>query len=197
MTEWTSWVLAALAFAGVVVQVALLLNVHKLLARVSSIRRELEAARSDGAGTQLAEAVTQLQSAAVSLDRIAMRCDAIEQKLDVLAARPSGTSQGDPGVVAHAIRESLQALHAPVAEIRDRLARTEVERLGDEVRRSLYTRGFDTVTLLTDLSTVPRAGEARVQVEVVREGVKSKGWVVVRDGVAGEAKISPTYEMFP
>ena len=36
-----------------------------------------------------------------------------------------------------------------------------------------------------------------MQVEVQREGVKSKGYVVLKDGSVVEQKISPTYEMFP
>src|SRR5204863_311622 len=91
---------------------------------------------------------------------------------DVLPAPPPGDVEG-PAVAA--IRAAVSELRGPVAEIRDRLVRTEVERLADEVRRLLYQKGFDGVTLLTDFASVSRTGESKVQVEVVREGVKSKG----------------------
>lgn len=194
---WLLYVIAALVLVAVVVLVGVLLNVHKMLSRIASIRREIESSRDSGASAHLVEAVTQLQSAAVSLDRIAARCDAIDARLDEIARRAPGAATADMTGVAAAIRESLAGLQAPVSEIRDRLAKSEIERVGDEIRRALYTRGYDGVTLLTDLNQVPRSGEARVQVEVVREGVKSKGWVLVRDGAAVESKINPSYEMFP
>lgn len=197
MPDWLAWVVAALLLAGLAVQVSLLLNVHRMLSRVAAIRRELESARASGISAQMAEAVTQLQSAAVSLDRIALRCDALDRRIEEMASRAPGGAQADAAAIAAAVREALAGIEAPVAEIRDRLARGETDRLGDEVRRSLYLRGFDGVTVLTDLAQVPRTGESRVQVEVVREGVKSKGYVLVRDGAAVETKISPTYEMFP
>ena len=197
MPDWLAYVMAALVLAGLVVQVALLLNVHKMLSRVAAIRRDLEASRDQGLTTHVVEAVTQLQSVAVSADRIALRCDAIERRVEEIAARAPAPAGGDVGPAVAAIREALSELRGPVTEIRDRLRQNEVERLADEVRRTLYLRGFDGVTLLTDVATVPRSGDAKVQVEVVREGVKSKGYVLVRDGAAVETKISPTYEMFP
>ena len=194
---WVFYVIAALALVGVVVLVGVLLNVHKMLARIASIRRELESARDGGVAGHLVEAVAQLQSVAVSMDRVAARCETIERKLDEIVARAPSAANTDVSGIASAVREALSGLHEPVAAIRDHLARNDIERVGDDVRRTLYTRGYDGVTILTDLASVPRTGEARIQVEVVREGVKSKGWVLVRDGAAVESKISPTYEMFP
>jgi hypothetical protein len=194
---WVFYVIAALVLVGVVVLLAVLLNVHKMLARITTIRREVEGMKDSGASSHLVEAVTQLQSVAVSMDRIAARCDSIEKRIDELAQRAPASASADMSGVTAALRDALSGLQGPVAQIRDSLARSEVERIGDEVRRCLYARGFDGVTVLTDLASVPRTGEARVQVEVVREGVKSKGWVLVRDGAAVESKISPTYEMFP
>jgi hypothetical protein len=195
--NWMLWVLIGLSLAGVLVQVALLLNVHKILGRVVAIRRELEDAGDDVTREHLAEAVAQLQGVAVSLDRIALRCDAIEKRVGEIAARPPGQGGGDAAPAVEAIRAGLAEIRGPVAEIRDLLGRSEVERIADEVRRCLYTRGFDTVTILTDLTTVPREGETNVQVEVIREGVKAKGFVVVRDGAAVESKVTPAYGMFP
>lgn len=197
MPDWLAYVIATMVLAGLLVQVALLLNVHKMLSRVAAIRRDLESRREDGVSSHVVEAVTQLQSVAVSADRIAMRCDALAAKLDEIAARAPAQAGGDAGPAVAAIRDALSDLRAPVAEIRDRLARNEIERVADEVRRQLYLRGYEGVTLLTDIATVPKTGESKVQVEVVREGVKSKGYVLVRDGAAVETKISPTYEMFP
>ena len=197
MDAWMFYVVAALLLVAVVVLVGVLLNVHKMLSKVSAIRREVDGVRESGASAHLVEAVAQLQSVAVSLDRIAARCDSIGAKLDSLAERSPQAASADMTGVAAAIRESLAGLAGPVAEIRDRLARSEIEHVADEVRRMLYARGFDGVTILNDLATLAPQGEARVQVEVVREGVKSKGWVLLRDGAAVESKISPTYEMFP
>lgn len=199
MTDlWPWFVVFALLVAGICVLVGLLLNVHKMLVRMSQIRAEIEQARSAGAGQHLAEAVAQLQSAAVSLDRIAMRCDAVDAKLAELVQRaPAATTPEDLGDAIRAMRDGLATLGAPVAEIRDLLSRTESERLTDEVRRMVFSRGYDKVTILTDLTTVASAGEARVLVEVVKDGVKAKGYVLLRDGTAVEAKISATYEMFP
>jgi hypothetical protein len=194
---WPLWVIAGLAFVGVAVQVALLLNVHKILARVAAIRREMEGARDGASREQLSEVVAQVQGAAVSLDRIALRCDAIEARVKDIAERAPPAGGGDATPAAEALRAGLAELRAPVGEIRDLLRRTEVERIADEVRRSLYTRGFDSVTILTDLTKVPRDGETNVQVEVVREGVKVKGFVVVKDGVAVDTKVTPAYGMFP
>ncbi|MCE9634117.1 MAG: hypothetical protein K8T90_00295 [Planctomycetes bacterium] len=193
------WVLVGLAFAGLVVLVAVLLNVHKLLSRVAAIRRDVEQVREGNAREQLAEAVAQLQSVAVSMDRVAMRCDMIHARLGEIVARAPAAAAGgaDVGPAVDAIRAGLAELKGPVSQIRDLLGRTDVERLADEVRRSLYAQGFDGVTILTDLGVVPRVGDAKVQVEVVREGMKSKGTVLVRDGSAVETKISPIHGMFP
>jgi len=191
------YALAALVLVALVVQIALLRNVNRLLSRVTSIRKELEASRDRGGAAQLDEAVAQLQSAAVSLDRIALRCDAIDGKLDAVAQRAPGATGGDGTAAVEAVHDLVGGLRGLFGELADRLARGETDRLGDEVRRALYTRGYDTVTVLSDLGAVGRQGEFRVQVEVVREGVKSKGYVIVRDGAAVETKISPTYEMFP
>lgn len=194
---WPQIAVLVLALTATLVLVALLLNIHKLLSRVTSIRKDLHEAQQHSAQAQLVEAVAQLQGIAASLDRLAVRCDAIDQKVAAVAARAprEGGAESGPGISA--IREDLAALRGPLAEIRDLLGRTETERLGDEVRRCLHTRGFDKVQILTDLGGVPKGGESRVQVEVVKEGIQSKGWVLLRDGAAVEAKISPTLEMFP
>lgn len=194
---WPQIVTMALAFAALLVLVGTLLNVHKLLSRTTAIRKELSEARENSAQSQLVEAVAQLQSIAASLDRIALRCDAIEASIDEAARRAPGSEGGEIGAAVATVGRGLTELQTPLREIRDLLGRTETERLADEVRRSLFTRGYDKVVILTDLTTAARSGETRAQVEVVKEGVKSKGFVLLRDGSAVEVKISPTYEMFP
>jgi hypothetical protein len=194
---WPQIVTMALAFAALLVLVGTLLNVHKLLSRTTAIRKELSEARENSAQSQLVEAVAQLQSIAASLDRIALRCDAIEARIDEAARRAPGSEGGEIGAAVATVGRGLTELQVPLREIRDLLGRTETEKLADEVRRSLFTRGYDKVSVLTDLTTAARSGETRVQVEVVKEGVKSKGFVLLRDGSAVEVKISPTYEMFP
>jgi hypothetical protein len=194
---WPQVATLAVAFAALLVLVGMLLNVHKLLSRVTSVRRDLADLRDTSAQAQLVEAVAQLQSVAVSLDRIALRCDAIEAKLETLVQRAPRESVGEPGSALVALREDLAALRGPLTEIRDLLGRTETERLEDEIKRCLYTRNYDKVKILGDLTSVPRSGETRVPVEVVKDGIAAKGWVLVRDASAVDARISPTLEMFP
>lgn len=194
---WPQIVTMSLAFAALLVLVGTLLNVHKLLSRVTSVRRDLAEFREHSAETQLVEAVAQLQSVAVSLDRIAMRCDAIESKLDEIVKRAPRESSGETGSALAALREDFATLRAPLTEIRDLLGRTETERLADEIKRCLFTRNYEKVRILGDLTTVAKGGDTKVPVEVVKDGVTSKGWVLVRDGAAVDARISPTYEMFP
>ena len=195
---WPWIAVIVLLVVGIAVLIGLLLNVHKMLLRISQVRSEIEQSRASGASQHLAEAVAQLQSAAVSLDRIAMRCDALDKKVTEIVQRgPGGGSPDDLGAALRAMRDGLAGLQEPVGQIRDLLSRTESERLTDEVRRAVFTRGYDKVVMLTDLTTLPPAGESRVLVEVVKDGVKSKGYVLVRDGTAVDVKISPTYDMFP
>lgn len=187
---------AALLLACVVLLWGLVVNVNKSLKRLTGILRHLEESRDAGVGAQMNEAIAQLQSMAVSLDRVAMRCDAIETRIADSGGK--GGTVGDAGLAqaVTALREGIDQLRAPVGEIRDRMAKTEVERLGDEVKRTLYSMGYDTVVIRTELASLA-GGDGKVHVEVARGGVKSKGYLVLRGGSTVETKISPTYEMFP
>lgn len=193
---WPSLLIAALLLVLVVLVAGLVMNVNKMLSRLTAIRRHLEESKESGVRPQLQEATVQLQSMAVSLDRVAMRCDVIDQKLAEAAAK--GGVVGDSGLAeaVRALREGLDQLRAPVVEIRDHIGKTEVEKLSDEVKRTLYGQGYDQVVIRTDLASLV-AGEGKVQVDVTRSGVKSKGYVLLRGGSAVETKISPTYDMFP
>jgi hypothetical protein len=187
---------SVLLLACVVLLGGLVVNVNKSLKRSTAILRHLEESRDTGVGAQMNEAIAQLQSMAVSLDRVAMRCDAIETRIAEAASK--GGTVGDAGLAqaVTSLREGIDQLRAPVGEIRDRMAKTEVERLGDEVKRTLYSMGYDTVVIRTELASLA-GGDGKVHVEVARGGVKSKGYLVLRGGSTVETKISPTYEMFP
>ena len=189
-------VAAVLLLACVILLGGLVVNVNKSMKRITAILRHLEESRDTGVGAQMNEAIAQLQSMAVSLDRVAMRCDAIETRVTEASAK--GGTVGDAGLAqaVTSLREGIDQLRAPVGEIRDRMAKTEVERLGDEVKRTLYSMGYDTVVIRTELSSLA-GGDGKVHVEVARGGVKSKGYLVLRGGSTVETKISPTYEMFP
>jgi hypothetical protein len=189
-------IVGALLLVCVILLAGLVVNVNKMLKRLSAILRQIEDNRDSGVGAQMNEAIVQLQSMAVSLDRVAMRCDAIETRIADAASK--GGTVGDAGLAqaVTSLREGIDQLRAPVGEIRDRMAKTEVERLGDEVKRTLYSMGYDTVVIRTELASLA-GGDGKVHVEVARGGVKSKGYLVLRGGSAVETKISPTYEMFP
>lgn len=195
-TLWPSYVGLVLLAVAIAVLVGLLLNVNKMLARLTSIRREIQEARENGPARHLEEAVTHLQSAAVSLDRIAARCDDLDRKAATLLERGPGAAP-DMGDAVRSLRDGLASIESPITQIRDALSRTESERLSDEVRRALFTRGYDKVTIQTDVTALARAGEHRVLVEVLKEGVRSKGFVLLRDGNAVDVKISSIHEMFP
>ena len=109
-----------------------------------------------------------------------------------------GLGVGDSGLAeaVGALREGIEQLRAPVVEIRDQIGKSELERLADEVKRTLYSMGYDQVAIRTDLASIGM-GEGKAHVEVSRSGVKSKGYLVLRGGSVVETKISPTYEMFP
>jgi hypothetical protein len=193
---WTQYVLAALALVAVILLAGLVVNVNKMLSRLTTIRRQLDEAKEQGVRAQLQEAIVQLQSMTVSLDRVAMRCDVIDQRLGEAAAKGGGVGDAGLAQAVGALREGIDQLRAPVGEIRDLIGRTEIEKLADEVKRTLYTMGFDQVVIRTDLASLA-GGEGKVHVEVSRSGVKSKGYLVLRAGSVAETKISPTYEMFP
>ena len=195
MDVWIPIVLTVLVGLNLVLLVGLVLNVNKILDRATAIRRQMRATEDSGAGAQLTEAVTQLQSIAHSLDRITLRCDAVDEKLQEIAA--SGLGGGGLGPEAvEALREGFGELREPLSEIRDLLGRTETEQLSDEIKRTLHNMGYDVVTIKTDLGTLGE-GEGKVQVEVTKDGVVAKGYVVVRDGGVVDQKISKPYEMFP
>jgi len=189
-------IVGALLLVVVILLGGLVVNVNKMLKRLSAILRQIEDNRDSGMGAQMNEAIVQLQSMAVSLDRVAMRCDAIETRIADAASQ--GGTVGDAGLAqaVTSLREGIDQLRAPVGEIRDRMAKTEVERIGDEVKRTLYSMGYDTVVIRTELASLA-GGDGKVHVEVARGGVKSKGYLVLRGGSTVETKISPTYEMFP
>ncbi len=193
---WPVIVIAVLLLIAVVLLAGLVVNVNHMLKRLTTIRRQLDESKEHGVHAQLNEAIVQLQSMTVSLDRVAMRCDAIETRLG--EASTKGLGAGDAGLAdaVTALREGLEQLRAPVGEIRDLMGKTEFERLGDEVKRTLYSMGYDQVVIRTDLAGLA-GGEGKVHVEVSRGGVKSKGYLVLRGGSVVETKISPTYEMFP
>ena len=169
---------------------------NKMLRRVSTIRNQVRDSAESGPGAQMEEAVAQLQSMAVSLDRVALQCDAVDAKLAEIVERGPGGQGAQLDKVLGEFRDALAQLSGPVEQIRDHVQRSLVERMGDEVRRTLFNLGYDRVDLATDLTELEN-GEGKVQVEVQREGVKSKGYVVLKDGSVVEQKISPTYEMFP
>jgi hypothetical protein len=193
---WPLFLIAGLVLVAVILLGGLVLNVNQMLKRLTAIRRNLDEARDSGIGAQMNEAIVQLQSMTVSLDRVAMRCDAIDARL--VEASAKGPGGGDAGLAqaVTALREGIEQLRAPVVEIRDHIGKTEVERLSDEVKRTLYSMGYDQVVIRTDLGSLP-GGAGKVQVEVSRSGVKSKGFLVVHGGSVVETKISPTYDMFP
>jgi hypothetical protein len=193
---WIQIVAAALLLVAVVLLAGLVVNVNKMLSRLSAIRRQLEEAAEHGVQSQVQEAVVQLQSIAVSTDRVAMRCDAIEQRLDAVGKGAPGTVDQGLTAAVGALRDGIEELRAPVREIRDQLVRTDLEKLSDEVKRTLYSMGYDQVVIRTDLASLA-GGDGKAHVEVSRGGVKSKGYLVVRAGTVVETKISPTYEMFP
>jgi hypothetical protein len=193
---WPLLLIAGLLLVAVVLLGGLVLNVNKMLKRLSTVTRQLDDAKENGVRAQMNETIVQLQSMAVSLDRVAMRCDSIETRL--AEASTKGMGGGDAGLAqaVTALREGIEQLRAPVVEIRDHIGKSEVERLSDEVKRTLYSMGYDQVVIRTDLAAL-QGGEGKVHVEVSRSGVKSKGYLVLQGGSAVETKISPTYEMFP
>lgn len=193
---WTDYAVIAMLVVIAVLLVGFVLNLNKLLVRVSSIRRLMRESTDSGVGAQLVEAVAQLQSVAVSLDRIALRCDEMERKLDEIVQRGPGGQSSVLEEVSTGMRDGLSGLQEPLAQIRDAVQRSKRERLGDEIRRVLFNEGYDRVEILTDISNLPDA-ESKVHVEVRREGVKAKGFVVVKDGTVVERKISAPFDMFP
>jgi len=193
---WPAIVSAALLLVAVILLAGLVVNVNKMLSRINTIRRGIEDAKETGVRAQVQEAVVQLQSMAVSLDRVAMRCDAIESKLGEAAAKSGGGGESGLAEAVAALREGLDQLRAPVGEIRDLMGKTEVDRIADEVKRTLYSMGFDQVVIRTELGSLV-GGDGKAHVEVARSGVKSKGYLVLKGGSVVETKISPTYEMFP
>ena len=194
--SWTQYLIVGLALVMVILQTGLVLNVNKMLSRVTKILRRLDEAKEHGVHAQFQEAIVQLQSMTVSLDRVAMRCDVIDQRLGEAAAKGVGVGDSSLAEAVGALREGLDQLRAPVGEIRDLIGRTEIEKLADEIKRTLYAMEFDQVVIRTDLTSLV-GGEGKAHVEVSRSGVKSKGYLVLRAGSVVETKISPTYEMFP
>lgn len=196
MDPWLSYTLLVVAIVGVLLLLAVVLRIDKLLRRVALIRGYLKEERDSGVAVQLTEAVASLQSVAVSLDRIALRCDDIDEKVSAIVSRGPG---GEGGALADALggmREGLSELGRPLEDIRAALTRTEHERLRDAVNRTLFHLGYEKVTILTDPAELTE-GTGKILVEVRREGVKAKGYVVLEQGSVTEHKISSAYEMFP
>lgn len=195
MELWMVILLSALIGVQIVLLIGLVLNVNKILDRASGIRRHLQQAEDSGIGAQLTDAIAQLESVAHSLDRVALRADSIDQRLgEATQSEAVGGGLGPEALAA--LRESIGELQEPLREIRDLLGRTKTERLSDEIKRTLHNMGYDRVTIKTDLAAVDET-EAKIQVEVAREGVTAKGYVLVRDGGVVDQKISKPYEMFP
>ncbi len=195
MTTALAVFLAIALMVQILLLVGLVLNLNKLLQRATSIRKQIRAAEDSGMGAQLTEAIAQLESIAVSLDRVAERCDGIDERVTEMAS--GGGARG--GLAPEALEEMVSAigkLHEPLDEIRDLLGRTKTERLSDEIKRTLHNMGYDRVTIKTDLATMDEE-DGKVAVEVARDGVTSKGYVVVRDAGVVDQKISKPYEMFP
>ncbi len=195
MDLWMVILLALLIGVQILLLVGLVLNVNKILERATGIGRHLRRAEDSGVGAQLTEAVTQLESIAHSLDRVAMRCDALDERVGEIAKGGAGGGSLAPEAIA-AIKDGIAELQVPLHEIRDILGRTKTERLSDEIRRTLHNMGYDRVTIKSDLALVDE-NEAKIQVEVAREGVTAKGYVLLRDGGIVDQKISKPYEMFP
>ncbi len=193
----STWVVVALLLVVVVqtiLLIGLVLNVNKILDRASGIRRQLKDTEDSGLGAQFTEAISQLESLAVSLDRVAERCETIETTV-----REAGSGERGAGMAPEAVEAmsaSVASLKAPLDEIRGLLGRTKTERVADEIKRTLHNMGFDVVTIKTDLAAMDEE-DGKVQVEVAKDGVTSKGYVVIRDGGVVDQKISKPYEMFP
>jgi hypothetical protein len=193
---WPQLLVAALLLVAVILLAGLVVNVNKMLSRLTAIRRRLDEAQETGVGAQMQESIVQLQSMAVSLDRVAARCDSIDGRIGELAAKGGGGVDAGVADAVKALRDGIDQLRGPVVEIRDHIGKSEVERVADEVKRTLYSMGYDQVVIRTDISSLA-GGEGKAHVEVSRGGVKSKGYLVLRGGSVVETKISPTYEMFP
>lgn len=193
---WTDYVLLVLVVLCLLGLVMLVLNLIRMRTRLGIVIRQLRDAADSGPGAKMEEVVAQLQSASDSLDRIAARAEDLDRKLAQIVERGPG---GEGGVLTQTLErltDEFATLRAPLQNIQELLGRSDVERFADEVKRTIFNMGFDRVEITTDLATLTD-GSGKVHVEVEREGVKSKGYLVLRSGSVVEKKISATYEMFP
>lgn len=196
MDTWQFYALLVVAVVGVLLLLAVVLRIDKLLRRIAIIRNHLKEERDAGAAVQLTEAVASLQSIAVSLDRVALRCDELDEKVAAIVDRGPG---GEGGALAEALgglRAGIDRLGEPLDDIRTALTQSETERLREAVNRTLFNLGYEKVSILTDLATL-EGTDGKVHVEVRREGVKYKGFVILENGTVTEHKMNSAYEMFP
>jgi len=194
--HWGDYLGLVLLALVVLLLIGLVLNLNKLLSRASSIRRLMKDTADTGVGAQLVETVAQLQSMAASLDRVAAKIDDVDVKLSEVVQRGPGGEGAAIEMAVSALREGLSELREPLSSIRDAVQRSKIERLQDEVRRVFLSEGYDQVLITTDLTTLDGT-DGKVSVEVQREGVKAKGYVILKDGTVVERKLSAPYEMFP
>ncbi len=132
-----------------------------------------------------------------ALDALVLRVEDLAAHVEqrqiggALAARLTEFGEEHARLTA-AVRDLEQRLPAPGGA----RTRSPPPDLGERVRRQLGERGFETVTLLTDLTTLAeRSG--RVTFEARRRGVMHKGHVVLRDGEVVDAAHRAAYSAFP
>ena len=94
------------------------------------------------------------------------------------------------------IHESVRSNEVAVRQLLEQLRPHPETELRGVIERSFAKQGYGEVRIRSDLTRIG-AGPQRLQVEVTREGVAYKGFVVVQGGNVVDSRLLPTYEVFP
>ena len=166
----TGALLAALSVGGLLIGFLLL---YVRFARIEELLRRLQEIQT------LSEEIRELKKtmSTLSFDKLEEHMDGIQQ-------------QG-----AHA-NEALGGIYRGVMELNAKFGMRRAQAVQDLVERKFFGQGYASVVILSDLEG-DLEEPLSLQIEEVRGGISYKGTVVIQNGNVVDARLKPSYEVFP
>ena len=92
--------------------------------------------------------------------------------------------------------EALDGIHRGVMELNAKFGVRRAQAVQDLVERKFFGQGYTSVIVLSDLEG-DLEEPLTLQVEAVRGGISYKGMVVIQNNSVVDARLKPSYEVFP
>jgi len=91
---------------------------------------------------------------------------------------------------------TLEGIHRGVLEMNAHFGKRRGSAVRDLVERKFFAQGYTSVVILSDLEG-DLEEPVELQLEAVRGGISYKGTVVIQNDSVVDARLKPSYEVFP